>query len=362
MKTIILLLSFLSFSASQTLQKKDFSFVETDDHNSERLVKRVVNKNYDFISQYNNGKFDDILLEQTFDQTIVPGVEGRRARVKIIAWGYKNKKFEKFLWEIDDIGYTVGKYDEYLRLSNYGCCGAENAYIYYNLKTGKKFLTASSDFANISVPNTKNKRIITFLSSHAEIQYNVIPDYPHQLGILYYTDGHEILQEVLIVGELNDLHGSPNIGFLDKGEFSKYFTVWDANFNENSDAISGFSTTLDFGFFKIEIPIYYDRFDIVDAILPKEYDIRLIPVGNNQDEYLNDLRYEELNSSKDSLRILRNEIFARHGQSFKSEDLKKYFSKKIWYKEIPGYKVSKELLSEKEIIIFKMIQNLESNL
>lgn len=35
---------------------------------------------------------------------------------------------------------------------------------------------------------------------------------------------------------------------------------------------------------------------------------------------------------KSELRLMRNEIFAAHGHIFKSEDLKEYFSKQLWYK------------------------------
>ncbi|MCB7059824.1 YARHG domain-containing protein, partial [Eggerthella lenta] len=33
----------------------------------------------------------------------------------------------------------------------------------------------------------------------------------------------------------------------------------------------------------------------------------------------------------EELRIARNEIYARHGRWFKSEDLNRYFRKKSWY-------------------------------
>ncbi len=41
--------------------------------------------------------------------------------------------------------------------------------------------------------------------------------------------------------------------------------------------------------------------------------------------------------SKEDLRLLRNEIYARHGKTFQSVDLQKYFSSKCWYKADPGY-------------------------
>ncbi len=36
--------------------------------------------------------------------------------------------------------------------------------------------------------------------------------------------------------------------------------------------------------------------------------------------------------SADETRLMRNEIFARHGKIFKSEDLKNYFGQQSWYK------------------------------
>jgi len=40
---------------------------------------------------------------------------------------------------------------------------------------------------------------------------------------------------------------------------------------------------------------------------------------------------------KEDLRLMRNEIYARHGKTFQSADLQKYFSGKCWYKADPGY-------------------------
>lgn len=50
-----------------------------------------------------------------------------------------------------------------------------------------------------------------------------------------------------------------------------------------------------------------------------------------------------LGLSKQELRILRNEIFARHGYIFKSQDLRGYFSTKDWYK--PQYNDVTRLLN-----------------
>jgi len=48
----------------------------------------------------------------------------------------------------------------------------------------------------------------------------------------------------------------------------------------------------------------------------------------------------------DSLKILRNEILARHGYIFRSEELSAYFSKYDWYKPIVNEKNIGNRLSE----------------
>ncbi len=50
---------------------------------------------------------------------------------------------------------------------------------------------------------------------------------------------------------------------------------------------------------------------------------------NSDKEYLTDADVSGL--SKDQLRIARNEIMARHGRIFDSQDLKDYFGSKSWY-------------------------------
>ena len=63
---------------------------------------------------------------------------------------------------------------------------------------------------------------------------------------------------------------------------------------------------------------------------------------------------ELLGRSKGELRVMRNEIYARHGRVFSSPDLQAYFSRKPWYKENVAY--SDSLLSEIDKENVKIIQ------
>ncbi|WP_158978766.1 YARHG domain-containing protein [Cellulophaga sp. L1A9] len=60
--------------------------------------------------------------------------------------------------------------------------------------------------------------------------------------------------------------------------------------------------------------------------------------------------------SKKELRLLRNEVFARKGHVFKSEDLIEYFNKKAWYKPNPNISLS---FTEKESSYTSKIKTLE---
>ena len=63
--------------------------------------------------------------------------------------------------------------------------------------------------------------------------------------------------------------------------------------------------------------------------------------------------------NKKLLRLMRNEIYARHGYKFASADLTEYFSKTSWYHPVTDN--SKITLSPLELLNVKIIKNVEDN-
>lgn len=61
--------------------------------------------------------------------------------------------------------------------------------------------------------------------------------------------------------------------------------------------------------------------------------------------------------SKPALRIWRNAIYARHGRTFKSEDLQALFNEYVWYKPDDNY--SDEKLSDVDRVNIKLIKQFE---
>ena len=64
------------------------------------------------------------------------------------------------------------------------------------------------------------------------------------------------------------------------------------------------------------------------------------------------------NLSKGVLRLMRNAIYARHGRTFNSYDLQRFFNNKTWYKPNPNY--SDDLLTEIDKYNIELIQKYEA--
>jgi hypothetical protein len=62
--------------------------------------------------------------------------------------------------------------------------------------------------------------------------------------------------------------------------------------------------------------------------------------------------------SKAELRMMRNEVYARHGRVFQSPDLHDYFTRKPWYSQNPSY--SDSLLSDVDKGNLRIIQESEN--
>ncbi len=67
-------------------------------------------------------------------------------------------------------------------------------------------------------------------------------------------------------------------------------------------------------------------------------------------------------ATKEMLRILRNTIYAQHGLTFSSGDLKNYFSQFDWYIPVPNLKQNEIILSNEELELLHLIQQKEKEL
>lgn len=99
----------------------------------------------------------------------------------------------------------------------------------------------------------------------------------------------------------------------------------------------------------------------VDDIEQKNILLILAREARMRENLSTELLTEEILSGlfTEDLRILRNEIFARHGRVFKDAELQKYFESQAWYKANPEFK--DEELSETEIKNLAAIKSTEES-
>jgi hypothetical protein len=106
---------------------------------------------------------------------------------------------------------------------------------------------------------------------------------------------------------------------------------------EKKQKKSGWRTVAVFGaialVFAIIVGLRHDRGDSYDPVIPQNSaganttSKGLYPEGSTR--YLN--HSDLVGKSSWQLRIMRNEIYARHGFIFQSQDLRDYFGKQSWY-------------------------------
>jgi hypothetical protein len=88
------------------------------------------------------------------------------------------------------------------------------------------------------------------------------------------------------------------------------------------------------------------------------------PTGENSIDYIFGNIYTAEVYSKDvaklKARVLRNEIYARHGRKFKSKDLQKIFGSTKWYKPNPKY--SDDMLNDMEKKNVKLVLDYEKKM
>ena len=65
---------------------------------------------------------------------------------------------------------------------------------------------------------------------------------------------------------------------------------------------------------------------------------------------------------REQLRLMRNEILARHGQVFKAKDLRDYFGNKSWYKPVPNKKLKLSIIEQINIQLIKSEEAVEPGL
>lgn len=244
-------------------------------------------------------------------------IDGKTAKVAIRKQE-ENTEWKGIYWYTWDVTFPPSKritlkntYSAPLSLSYY------NQWFTYILKTG----------ANWKGPIERSEVKVVYKNS-ADLRRRVVNASPNNFKI----DSNKILWE------FNNFIPTEDISVYEKNVSENYNLLDERFWNELTDILNTKKydgNTRKYDENDLNIASNKRLMEIVERM--KAYYVGNV---NTEKQFINEV-------NRNYLRILRNEIFARHGRSFKSEGLNIFFKNRIkWYKNVSSY--SDEVLNEYE--------------
>lgn len=279
--TILLGMINISHADQSFVRKSESSISESA--GKEGVIKTVVNSTFAVDTIYNpiNKKFLDVLISQKLTSIFIPGRESADSTVEVVAWISGKNRYDTKLWAIKAGADEGGKWGDFYRTINYGCCGAETAYNAFDFKTGKHAFSYTAEPVFVDIPNTPIKRNISYVSSNAISDYIYAKQYPRGVGVLTISADGTVIDQVIFETDDKELAWSPKLSLTDANEPKgvSSLSLWHADGIGKADLVKAFSVKLFFyDGMEIIVPVNSDRFDLKKSALPKAVTIRRISV------------------------------------------------------------------------------------
>jgi hypothetical protein len=215
--------------------------------------------------------------------------EGEIGRIILAAKVSDKGNFDKLLWRDSIPANSIQYFYDYFQTISEGCCEAQDAKTLYRYSDGKPMMLMTTNVYQVTVPNTKTKRLIGFLSNNYASGYEgtVYEKYDNDsllAGMLSYIDPATLDRQIILIHfKDKNLFDSIGMDMLDSIAFSPaeqidkenlhkigfYFdqelTLWSQDKNPDPKAVSGFSIDLFLAGddkLTIRLPVVRDKIDI----------------------------------------------------------------------------------------------------
>ena len=249
---------------------------------SDREVFTTNNRQFKYVSLFNEENFKSMLLLEEIRTDVSPDVEGSNGTLKVDAWVGKTSKPDKKAWTIKSDANAGEAGDVFYKTTNFGCCASFNVYTWYNLLTGQKVFTGTTNFIKLSVPNTGGDsldRYVTFHSREGTIDTPEIKRLQDVIGVIQYGTKSRATHRIVVRTSDAALidGGVPELGVEHKAEtkFAKddqdeEVTLWGSDGKKDKSSLSDFSVILKWEDKQIEIPFKNDAPVLSEAKLPEK--------------------------------------------------------------------------------------------
>jgi len=322
------------------------------------VVRKLENNTFEISTIHFNAEWKPVLFKVLNTKEYVSSREGANSRYLIKA--FYNNQYKNKLWEIENDGDIYHINNSHVILKSLGGVTLGH-YHFYDVHTGMKFLTTTTDIQIVDIPNASGFiRNICFLSSNTYYDIPAEDKKENLIGILYYTNQYLIREKVYIIGDWGGLSHNPEISFTDNDKEESNLSLWDSNGETSHNGFSGFEIKLKFWEeHELVFPIDDDKVNHDFIQNNSEIQYTFVSVMSEAD-YLFSNKFNNFDyKTKAELRLLRNEIFARHGHAFDDEELDLYFKTQPWYFKKENYKASRNDLTTEEQKMVEIISNYE---
>jgi hypothetical protein len=255
------------------LRRQAESTAESWTEKDGRFLRHTVNRRFTFATAYpERTRAERLLLEETFDRLLDSGAEGEKSSVAVVAFKAQSPDAAP-LWKIKVEGGSGEPQGNLYRVTNPGCCGAQDLSTYFSLLNGRELFSADSPILQLEVPNTGVHRYAAYRDL---MSADGIPDVGKEkgiIGVLQFGSDREPAARVLVTAAKdfqNENSAAKKSAFVHEGKEVEEpeFDLWSADGSNDPKKIGGFSIRIhDFmePDFLLEIPVEGDRLVIEKA-------------------------------------------------------------------------------------------------
>jgi hypothetical protein len=274
---LLLLLCVVATATTVIAQKNDrFAKTATSSiaHKRDKYgnpVISITNRRFsyrEFYPKYDGQLYWLTLLEE-FRSERTPGVEGLKSSVKVEGWDDSTP--QKKLWTIRSPGEVGELYDNFYRVTRYGCCANLSTQVWFNLVTGQKVFTATAGLMELFfLGKPELKRYVAYHDIGGMLQPEEYKEMKDLIGVIQYGSEKRVQKRLLI--RAHSYPGHPQVGILYEGKLQKVtdemtdVALRDREGKKGLSLLSDFSIVLSWqNGSEISIPVKNDELELGKA-------------------------------------------------------------------------------------------------
>jgi hypothetical protein len=206
---LVALISSFQVAAAQTQSQKS-NFVFKDSSSSyvtilrdtidanEQVDQISTTSSYHLASEWQGDKNHFILIHETNIEHMNSTMEGAVGKIVLHAFSGADN-FQKEIWKKTIDANSAEYVYDYLQVTTYGCCGADNGRKLYRYGDGKKLMELSSELGTVEVPNQHSKRYIGALSTNAALPVPGLDTQKAYVALLTYIDPNSMKKQEAVI-------------------------------------------------------------------------------------------------------------------------------------------------------------------